>query len=146
MSGVFSLLFASQLLISTVGFPLTSMELSSNYGLRRHPVLKREIFHSGIDLRASIGTPIRAVASGRVVFAGDYAQYGKLVVLSHVQGLTTHYAHCKNIGVSVGQVVHVGEFLGQVGRSGRTTGPHLHFELRHNGKALNPILLFSGIK
>lgn len=119
-------------------YPIMSPRLSSKFGPRRHPVRKVHRHHSGIDLAVPKGTPIRAIAGGTVVFADPYKGYGTLIVVQHPNGLTSHYGHCSKILAVVGRKVRAGEVIGEVGSTGLATGPHLHFELRENGKAINP--------
>ncbi len=95
--------------------------------------------HSGIDIGAPIGTPNKAADGGVVKFAGWSGNYGKLVIIDHENGYTTYYGHNNTIKVKVGQRVARGEVIGTVGETGRTTGPHLHFEVRKNGVAVNPL-------
>jgi len=96
--------------------------------------------HEGIDIAATIGTPIRAAASGTVIHAGWLGGYGNLVVVDHGDGLATAYAHASAILVAVGQQVSQGDTLSLVGSTGNSTGPHLHFEVRVNGSAVDPLL------
>jgi murein DD-endopeptidase MepM/ murein hydrolase activator NlpD len=119
-------------------YPLMGTRVSSDFGLRKHPVLKKMKHHGGIDLAAPHGAPIRAVREGTVVFADPHGGYGKLVVIMHKDGLTTHYGHCDTIDVKTGQRIRAGQVLGTVGSSGRVTGPHLHFEIRKNGEPVDP--------
>jgi peptidoglycan hydrolase-like protein with peptidoglycan-binding domain len=95
-------------------------------------------FHPGIDIAARSGTPVRAARSGRVVFAGRDDGYGKVVVLRHGSGVTTWYAHLSGLAVRVGERVGLGRTVGRVGRTGNATGPHLHFEVRERGAAVDP--------
>ncbi len=95
-------------------------------------------FHPGIDLAASLGTPVRAARSGRVVFAGWDDGYGQVVVLHHGRGVTSWYAHLSRILARPGEYVRVGRFIGRVGRTGKATGPHVHFEVRLRGAAVDP--------
>ncbi|MCG8420430.1 MAG: M23 family metallopeptidase [Proteobacteria bacterium] len=111
---------------------------SSGYGYRRHPISGRRKFHRGVDFRARRGTPVRAAGSGVVVVAKRRGGYGKLVIISHGKGVETRYAHLHRIGVKKGEVVAAGEVIGAVGSTGRSTGPHLHFEVRRSGKAVDP--------
>lgn len=113
--------------------------LSSPYGWRIHPIRKKRSFHSGIDLAAPKGTAIYCVAPGRVIYTGTRGGYGKLVIVSHANGLSTRYAHCSQILVKNGQYVKEGQLVGKVGATGVATGPHLHFEVRKNGKTQNPL-------
>nr|WP_246472886.1 M23 family metallopeptidase [Pelagibacterium limicola] len=102
------------------------------------PFLKRTAFHAGIDFRAPTGTPILAAASGTVIHAGPNGGYGKMVDIDHGNGLVTRYAHMSSIGVHEGQVITGGERIGLAGSTGRSTGPHLHFEVRRNDTAIDP--------
>lgn len=94
--------------------------------------------HTGTDIGASTGTPIYAAASGQVIFSGWKGTLGKLVVVSHGNGIQTYYAHCSSLLVSSGDNISAGQLIAKVGNTGRSTGPHLHFEIRLNGSALNP--------
>ena len=113
--------------------------MSDGYGYRIHPVLKRRRLHKGLDIAAKTGTNVRASASGRVAFSGVMGGYGKLVILEHVGGYETRYAHNSRILVREGQHVRQGQKIAQVGSTGLSTGPHLHFEIRKGQKVLNPI-------
>ncbi len=115
------------------GYPLPySVPVTSPFGWRRHPVTGEMAFHSGIDLGASLGTPVLATADGLVDFAGVAGGYGNLVTLTHGDR-QTQYAHLDTIAVRVGQRVRRGQVLGTVGATGRVTGPHLHYEVRIPG-------------
>ena len=94
--------------------------------------------HTGIDIGAPTGTPIKAAAGGTVIFSGWKGTLGKLVVVSHGNGVQTYYAHCSSLLVSSGQTVSAGQLIAKMGNTGRSTGPHLHFEIRSNGYAINP--------
>ena len=109
--------------------------ISSRFGSRSSV---RSSIHTGLDIAARLGTPIKAAAGGTVVHAGWKGSLGKLIVISHGNGVQTYYAHCNSIGVSVGQKVSQGEVIGKVGSTGNSTGPHLHLEIRVNGVAYNP--------
>ena len=100
--------------------------------------LARPAKHTGIDLRGEIGEPVRATANGRVTIAGREGGYGNMVELNHGNGLATRYGHLSKIDVKVGQIVHIGQTIGLIGSTGRSTGPHLHYETRINGTAVNP--------
>ncbi len=94
--------------------------------------------HTGLDIGASTGTPIKAAASGRVTFSGDKGSYGLMVVLQHENGVETYYGHCSKLYVNVGEYVNQGDVIAAVGNTGNSTGPHLHLEIRVNGVAYNP--------
>ena len=113
--------------------------ISSGFGYRFHPILRRRQWHSGIDLTAGTGTPIRAARAGRVVGCEWNGTLGKTVVLRHDMGFQTVYGHCSKILVNNGQYVKKGMVIATVGKTGRATGPHLHFEVRKNGRAVNPL-------
>ena len=116
----------------------TSGRISSPFGYRTHPVTRSYTLHSGIDIAASSGTTVVASRNGKVVSAGYSGSYGNLIVISHGNGMETAYAHLSSIKVSVGETVSQGQLIGKVGSTGRSTGPHLHFEIRVNGTAVNP--------
>ena len=118
--------------------PITYTGISSPYGNRFHPVLKRYIAHAGVDLRARY-IPVYASRGGQVTFAGTQSGYGKIVIIKHVNGYETRYAHLNKIYVKRGQQVKQGDNIAQSGMTGRVTGPHLHFEIRKNGRTLNPM-------
>jgi murein DD-endopeptidase MepM/ murein hydrolase activator NlpD len=113
--------------------------ISSPFGPRRHPIFGVRSMHSGIDLAAPRGTPIKASEGGLVIYAGWYGGYGQVVILDHSKGYTTLYAHLDKIMVKVGDRVGQSKTLGLEGATGYATGPHLHFEIRSNGKPQNPI-------
>jgi len=113
--------------------------ISSPFGYRIHPIFHVRKMHTGVDMSAGMGTPIRAADSGTVVQAGWRGGYGKCVVISHGNGLATLYAHQSVISVSVGDTVKRGQVIGKVGSTGYSTGPHLHFEVRVNGSPIDPM-------
>jgi len=114
-------------------------KISSPYGWRRHPVTRRNDFHTGLDIRAGRGSVIRAAREGRVAYAGWMGAYGKVVVVEHAGGQSTLYAHCSSILVRQGDRVSAGQNIARVGSTGRTTGPHLHFEIRNGNRPVNPL-------
>jgi len=114
------------------------IELSSGFGVRNDPFVGRPAMHSGLDFRASTGDPVRATADGKVSSAGWSGGYGRMVEIDHGNGLATRYGHMSQIDVKVGQLVKTGEVVGEVGSTGRSTGPHLHYETRINGEAVDP--------
>lgn len=117
----------------------TSRALSSSFGMRVHPVLGGLRSHKGIDLAAPSGTPIRATADGVVGKADWFGGYGLYVELAHGANMETRYGHMSRIAVAEGQRVRKGEIIGYVGSTGRSTGPHLHYEVRIAGEAVNPV-------
>ncbi|MBM2578063.1 M23 family metallopeptidase [Jannaschia sp. Os4] len=120
--------------------------LTSRYGPRRHPILKTVRLHAGVDWAAPTGTPVRAAMAGRIVRRGTAGGYGNLVAIAHPGGLETRYAHLHRFapGQEVGTEVAAGEVIGQVGTTGRSTGPHLHFETRLAGEPTDPMPLLTG--
>jgi murein DD-endopeptidase MepM/ murein hydrolase activator NlpD len=118
--------------------PIADSWYSSNFGYRIDPFTGQHAFHEGIDFPAGAGTPILAAASGKVVFADKHSEYGKLVEIDHGNGLVTRYAHASWVFVRPGDLVMAGQRIASVGSTGRSTGPHLHFEIRLKGVAQNP--------
>lgn len=112
---------------------------SSGYGYRRDPFTGAGAMHSGIDFKAPLGTAILAAASGKVTYAGYQGGYGKTVEVTHANGLITRYAHLSDYSVSLGEWVGRGIQIGRMGSTGRSTGSHLHFEVRLNSRAMNPL-------
>lgn len=117
--------------------------VTSPFGWRIHPIFKSRTFHSGMDIGARMGTPIKASNSGKVIYSGWYGGYGKVVIVDHGKyngnSITTLYAHMSNYAVSAGAYVKQGQVVGYVGQTGYATGPHCHFEVRINGKVQNPV-------
>ncbi len=122
-----------------IGNPSPGVAISSGFGVRKDPLLGTPAMHAGMDFRAPMNAPIRATAPGRVIKAGWNGGYGRMVEIDHGNGYTTRFAHMKKIRVEVGDKVEVGTIIGNVGSSGRSTGAHLHYEIRYNGDALNPL-------
>jgi murein DD-endopeptidase MepM/ murein hydrolase activator NlpD len=118
--------------------PIEEGWFSSNYGWRIDPFTGQKSFHEGIDFPADVGTPIVAAASGIVIFADVHPQYGKMIEIDHGNGLVSRYAHASVLLVKEGDLVVRGQRLARVGTTGRSTGPHLHFEVRLNGAPQNP--------
>ena len=118
--------------------PVVDGWFSSNFGYRIDPFNGLQSFHEGIDFPAEAGTPIVAAASGKVIESGYQPQYGKIVVIDHGNGLVSRYAHASEVYVNEGDLVVRGQRLAAVGSTGRSTGPHLHFEVRLNGVPQNP--------
>lgn len=126
---------------SSVGFgkPLRiPLHVTSRYGYRIHPVTGRYRLHEGIDFRATVGTRVYAVQTGRVIYAAPKGGYGKVVGIQHAGDFTTWYGHLSQIRVSVGEHVDLGKVIGLSGNTGLSTGPHLHFEIRYKGRSENP--------
>lgn len=113
--------------------------ISDGFGYREDPFTKEQQFHSGIDIAAPYGGDVRAAGAGKVVFVGRKGGYGKLVVIDHGYGITTYYGHASKLLVKEGQQVGKGEVIAKVGSTGRSTGPHLHFEIRINDVPINPL-------
>jgi murein DD-endopeptidase MepM/ murein hydrolase activator NlpD len=125
--------------ILPVGSPVAKKAITSPYGMRKDPFTKKNKHHKGIDFAGEIGTELYAVAPGRVVSAGERSGYGTTVEIDHGLGFTTLYAHLSKIMVSRGDWVRPGTVVGLGGSSGRSTGPHLHYEIRYKGSPFNPI-------
>lgn len=121
------------------GSPAPGNRISSHFGNRRDPFTGRRALHGGLDFRGNTGDPVFATGSGKVVKAGRRGGYGKLVVIDHGGGITTRYAHLSRIMVKKGQRVTKGTRIGKIGSTGRSTGPHLHYEVRRNKRVLDPI-------
>ncbi|MEP9389329.1 M23 family metallopeptidase [Mesorhizobium sp. KR9-304] len=119
--------------------PSPGHSVSSTFGVRKDPLLGSPAMHSGIDFRAPMGSDARVTAAGTVVTAGWNGGYGRMVEVQHAGGFTTRYGHLSKVLVKKGQQVSAGAVVGKVGSSGRSTGPHLHYEVRRNGDALNPV-------
>lgn len=111
---------------------------SSGYGMRNDPIKHTSILHPGFDLAAPTGTAVGAAAGGKVTHAGPAGTYGNLVTVRHENGYETRYAHLSAVTVKTGDTVQPGQQIGAVGSTGYSTGPHLHFEVRHEGKSIDP--------
>jgi murein DD-endopeptidase MepM/ murein hydrolase activator NlpD len=114
------------------------VEFTSGFGVRSDPFLGRPAMHTGLDFRAASGDPVRATANGKVVSSGWAGGYGRMVEIDHGNGLSTRYGHLSEIGVRVGDSIKIGQVIGAVGSTGRSTGPHLHYETRIEGEAVDP--------
>lgn len=118
----------------------TTGRFADGFGYRIHPITHKMAFHEGLDLAPGFGARVVASQDGRVLFASLRNGYGRLIILDHGAGLTSWYAHLDEILVKPNQWVKQGDLIGKVGNTGRVTGPHLHFEVRLNGKPQNPLL------
>ncbi len=125
----------SQDIVRTEALP----RLSSRFGLRRDPLGGRTRLHAGIDIPGPLGTPVRAAQAGEVRRAGNAGDYGRMIEIDHGNGFRTRYAHLSRIGVRPGERVAEGQTIGLMGSTGRSTGSHLHFEVRRGGTILDPL-------
>ena len=125
------------------GWPVRAGYITSNYGMRVHPVKRRVLFHQGVDFAAPQGSPVVAVADGLVTFSGRKGGYGNMIEIRHSNGYSTRYGHNSANLVQEGQQVHQGQKIGAVGATGTATGPHVHFEVLQNGEHRNP-MAFTG--
>lgn len=121
------------------GRPITRGWISSYYGMRTHPISGRREMHKGIDFAGKLGGEVIAVAKGVVTYAGKRWGYGNVIDIAHGNGYTTRYAHNSRLLVSVGDTVEKGFQIAEIGSSGRSTGPHVHFEVLKNGREINPV-------
>ncbi|WP_245572028.1 M23 family metallopeptidase [Brevundimonas aveniformis] len=131
---------APTLAVRTIAFsaPVVGYQTNSRFGLRRLSFERRARMHEGLDYAAPSGTPILAAADGRVIRTGTSSSYGRFVEIQHANGVTSFYAHMSRIVASEGDVVVAGDQIGAVGSTGRSTGAHLHFEIRREGRQINP--------
>lgn len=126
------------------GRPIAKGWLSSAYGNRMDPITGQPAWHAGVDFAGSQGSDVLAVASGVVVFADRRDGYGKLVEINHGNGVSTRYGHHDKLLVKAGEIVKKGDVIGLMGSSGRSTGPHVHFEVLRNGRNIDPTRFISG--
>ncbi|TIS77588.1 MAG: M23 family metallopeptidase [Mesorhizobium sp.] len=119
--------------------PAPGRSVTSPFGVRTDPLLGTAALHSGMDFRAPTGMPAKVTAPGIVVKAGWNGGYGRMVEVDHGNGFATRYGHLSKINVTVGKRLNAGDVIGKTGSSGRSTGPHLHYEIRHNGEAIDPL-------
>lgn len=120
-------------------WPLSTHLITSSFGWRFHPIFGGTRFHTGVDIGAGRGSPIQSAGDGVIIYSGWYGGYGQAVVIDHGNGLSTVYAHCSALYVRQGQLVRKGEVIAAVGSTGNANGPHLHFEVRENGTAVDPM-------
>ena len=119
--------------------------ITSRFGYRVAPTTGASTYHGGLDIGAGMGASIVAAGAGDVIYAGANGGYGNCVMVDHGNGIVTVYAHMSSIGVSYGQYVTAGQYVGAVGSTGVSTGPHCHFEIRINGAQTDPAAYFSGL-
>jgi murein DD-endopeptidase MepM/ murein hydrolase activator NlpD len=124
--------------------PVSSGRITSRFGLRVHPVSRSKRLHAGLDIAVSTGTTVKACRGGKVILARKAGGYGNLVIIDHGNGLTTRYGHNSVLLVKPGQRVTRGQVIAKSGSTGVSTGPHLHFEVRKNGSAVNPVPYLKG--
>ena len=124
--------------------PVNGAALTSGYGMRIHPVLGGRRAHKGVDLAEPVGSPVYATADGVVSRADWFSSYGLFISLEHGGKIQTRYGHLSRLNVAAGQAVHKGDLIGYVGTTGRSTGPHLHYEVRIAGVAVNPVPYLQG--
>ncbi|MBQ4051808.1 MAG: M23 family metallopeptidase [Oscillospiraceae bacterium] len=125
--------------------PLSDAGVTDQFGWRFHPQELCLDFHSGIDLSAESGTPIRAFMSGTADIAGTHESYGKYIRIDHGNGFFTLYAHCSKLLIRKGETVRIGQCIAKVGQTGQATGPHLHFEMIMNSTRLDPLWVLGDI-
>ena len=123
---------------SLAGKPVLKSWVSSNFGMRTDPITGRRAWHNGIDIASREGAPVIAMAPGVVTFAGTKPGYGKVVDIDHGGGIKTRYAHQRELSVETGFFVRKGQQIGEVGSTGRSTGPHVHYEIHKNGRSIDP--------
>ena len=120
-------------------WPVPDARITSYFGWRVHPILKKRKYHSGLDLAVVYGTPIKAADNGVIIFSGRNGDYGNMIAIDHGSNISTVYGHCSVLIAKVGQKVTKGDVIAKVGSTGLSTGPHLHFEVRKNGVPVNPL-------
>ena len=123
--------------------PVQGARLTSKFGVRKHPILGYSKMHRGVDFAAKRGTPIMAAGDGRITFAGRNGSFGRFIEIKHLNNFKTRYAHMYKFakGIKKGRIVKQGDVIGYVGNSGRSTGPHLHYEVKHKNRTINPMKL-----
>jgi len=122
------------------GVPIQAKRISDGFGMRMHPLKKRKVMHNGIDFKADRGTPVYATADGIVEYAGyqKSSGFGKLIILQHNYGFKTYYAHLDAVKIKTKEFIRKGQLIGLSGNTGRSTGPHLHYEIRHLFSSIDP--------
>lgn len=121
------------------GLPIQAIKINDSFGMRMHPIRKKRVMHHGIDFKANTGTPVYSTADGVVESAGNkHDGYGKQIVILHGFGFKSSYSHLNKIEVSNGEFIHKGQKIAESGNTGKSTGPHLHYEIRHIYSKINP--------
>lgn len=129
------------ILTAKITTPVKNGVLTSEFGRRVHPITKKDSFHTGVDIASLKGTPIFSAFSGEVEEIGNNETYGNYIVMRHSESLTTFYGHCDTIKVTQGMRIRNGEIIAEMGSTGYSTGPHLHFEIRINSIRVNPMFV-----
>ena len=135
---MFRRLLSALLLVSVLPGAASAQKVTSGFGYRNDPMGRGVRHHSGMDIAARSGTPVYATGDGWVTYAGWLGAYGNLIKLQHPSGYETRFGHLSRIAIMQNQWVRKGQLIGYIGSTGRSTGPHLHYEVRMNGVALNP--------
>jgi murein DD-endopeptidase MepM/ murein hydrolase activator NlpD len=125
------------------GNPAPGRSITSRFGNRLDPFLGRLALHAGVDFRAETGAAVRTTGAGKVITAGNVGGYGNMVEIDHGQGITTRYGHMSVISVKTGDVVATGDVIGRAGSTGRSTGPHIHYEVRRHDQPVDPMSFLS---
>jgi murein DD-endopeptidase MepM/ murein hydrolase activator NlpD len=125
---------------SLFGKPVAKGWVSSNYGMRTDPITGKRAWHNGVDIAGVMGVEVRAIAAGIVTFSGTKSGYGKMVEINHGGGTVSRYGHHRSLAVEVGELVKRGQKIGEMGSSGRSTGPHVHYEIYKNERSVDPSL------
>jgi len=123
---------------SLYGKPVQKGWVSSAYGMRTDPITGKRAWHNGIDIAATLGSPVMAIAAGVVTFAGEKSGYGKMIEINHGNDVTTRYGHHDTLKATTGDIVRKGQIIGEMGSSGRSTGPHVHYEIFKKGRSVDP--------
>lgn len=136
---------SAYILTSQICSPVKSGAVTSEFGFRVHPIFETEGFHTGLDIASKLGTPIMSAFSGSVYEVGNSEAYGNYIIMKHSDSLYTFYGHCDSIKPTKSMVIRAGEVIAYMGSTGYSTGPHLHFEIRIDGKSVDPLYVLKGI-
>jgi murein DD-endopeptidase MepM/ murein hydrolase activator NlpD len=137
-----SLLLTALLILSVAWAPAHAFTVTSSFGWREHPISGKKKFHTGVDIRLAMNTPVGPVFAGKVIFAGVYGGYGKVIVIKHANKRYTLYGHLNKIIVTKGQVVAARQIMAYSGSTGYSTGPHLHLAYWVNGRYVDPLTIW----